>query len=281
MHGLQTLSRDRRCRIAESHSSCAGRVTDGGRSYPVHCEITCLQCSGIYRITNVDRERGRLAKDNTTSCRNCARDDQTAASRELEAADAGAPIERGGTGRIILVGVPEGAVIDWINSQVTVISPTIHRATLAAYAGEERRFTLSQSIRGIARQASGIAYSGHDCGARHAEANRQVAVVIHCRAAHPAPRCVWLISTLLKFRYRSVGDIAQFEPAHSGNAVGADGVITHHRFMVAKVAIREPKHQTVTDSIHKVTVRFGHTSASRRTKFCETCGRNSREQRER
>src|ERR1043166_7850358 len=102
--------------------------------------------------------------------------------------------------------------------------------------------------------------------------------MIHSRAAHPAPGRVGLISTLLELCHGPVSDIAQLEPTYSGNTVRVDGVIANHRFVIAKVAIGEPKHQPVTDCVKRIAVRFGDARSCRGTEFCEPGRRNSGEQ---
>ena len=64
-------------------------------------------------------------------------------TRELERADARTPGETGRR-RVILRGVPEGAVVHRINSHIAIITPTAVRARLAAGAGEHRNFSLRQ-----------------------------------------------------------------------------------------------------------------------------------------
>src|ERR1700757_1388235 len=91
--------------------------------------------------------------------------------------------------------------------------------------------------------------------------------MIHRCAAHPTPRAVRLIRALLEKSRRPSRDIVELEPSHSRNAVGTDRVISNHCFMVAKVAIREPKHQPVTEGVQSRAIRLGHAGARAATEF--------------
>lgn len=76
---------------------------------------------------------------------------------EFEIADARAPVE---TARrvVVLLGVPEGAVINRIHRHVAVIAPTVNGVDLGTRAVEEMSFTLSELFSGsvASRPASRI-----------------------------------------------------------------------------------------------------------------------------
>ena len=74
---------------------------------------------------------------------------------KLEVADACTPV-KAGRGRVVLVRVIEGAVVDWINGHIAVIAPAIAgTGSLAARSSHENSFTLAQSIDGIGHQPAG------------------------------------------------------------------------------------------------------------------------------
>ena len=67
---------------------------------------------------------------------------------------------------IVFLGVPEGAVVHWINGQCAVIAPPVELADLAARSIEESGFALGQSIYGIGHQPAGVTDLGINRGAR-------------------------------------------------------------------------------------------------------------------
>src|SRR4029077_20961357 len=115
----------------------------------------------------------------------------------LEAADARSPVEGAG-GRVILLRVPESAVVDRVDGQVAVVAPASARTSLAASARQQSRFALRQRARRIASQPSGVPDLGMDGGARSRESKSKVSLVVHGGAAHPAPGRVGLIRALLR-----------------------------------------------------------------------------------
>jgi hypothetical protein len=82
--------------------------------------------------------------------------------------------------QVILVGVPEGTVIGWIEIRGTVVAPTRGGICLNESARLHRGFTLEQSAGGIAGQTPCIAHAGKDHRARNTETHRQIALMIHC-----------------------------------------------------------------------------------------------------
>ena len=152
---------------------------------------------------------------------------RTATPGELERADTRAPVEAGSR-RIVFVRVPEGAVVTWIYSYITVIAPATAGPRLTAGAREKSRFSLRQRTEWIGHQASCVSYLWRDCTARGAVANGDISLLVHRRAAHPAPGRIRLVGTLLELRYRAARHAAQFKPANAGDAVRADAVIPDH-----------------------------------------------------
>src|SRR4030095_15957225 len=77
------------------------------------------------------------------------------ALREPEVANACSPVEAG-SGVIILVRMKEGAVVHWIHSHVTIISPAAGSAGLAAGAVKKMLFTR-QRVQWIGCQSACVA----------------------------------------------------------------------------------------------------------------------------
>lgn len=149
------------------------------------------------------------------------------ATRELERTNARPPV-KAGCRRVVLLRVPEGAVIDRVNSDVTVITPAAVGASLASGSGEQGSFALGQNSGWISRQAARITNLRIDCSARRAIANRDVSLLVHRRAAHPSPRRIRLISTLLKVRDWTIRHVSEFEPADAGDCARANGEVADY-----------------------------------------------------
>src|SRR4026207_2343079 len=80
-----------------------------------------------------------------------------ATTRKLERADTCSP-RKTGRSRVILSGVPECAIVHWIDRHVTVIAPTIVGAGLTAGSRKHSDFSLRQGIYWIGHQSAGVAY---------------------------------------------------------------------------------------------------------------------------
>jgi len=136
-------------------------------------------------------------------------------------------------------------------------------------------FSLGQSVYGIGREPAGVADLGVDRGAGGAKANGQVARSIHRRTAHPAPGRIRLVGALLKDRWRG-RHAAQLEPADTCHAARAHGIVAHGRFVaVGELAIGQPEHQTVANSVQLVGSRaaqLGDTGSGAGTESGEARG---------
>src|SRR5260370_265354 len=64
-----------------------------------------------------------------------------AAVRECEGAHARLPARGAGEG-VVLLRVPEGAVVSWVDRHHAVVAPAVEARGLRAGAGNERRFAL-------------------------------------------------------------------------------------------------------------------------------------------
>ena len=76
--------------------------------------------------------------------RRVQREARRAALGELEVADARAPVELA-VRRVVLVRVPERAVVDRVDGQRAVVAPAVAGTGLAAGAVEEVRFALRRA----------------------------------------------------------------------------------------------------------------------------------------
>ena len=85
------------------------------------------------------------------------------AVRELEAPDPGLPVERA-RARVVLVRVPERAVVAGVDREVRVVAPATERVGLAAGAGEEGGLALRQRVQRVARQPPRVADLRVDAG---------------------------------------------------------------------------------------------------------------------
>src|SRR5439155_19462822 len=93
----------------------------------------------------------------------------------------------------VLLRVPEGAVIQRVDCQIAVVSPTSQRARLAAGAGKECRFTLSQDIERVGKEPPGVTdLRVHRC-ARSTVAESKISLLVHGRTTHPKPGPVRLV----------------------------------------------------------------------------------------
>ncbi len=146
---------------------------------------------------------------------------------QLETANPRAPVIRAGRG-VILVRIPERGVINWIDSQGTVIAPAVATAALAPSPGDDRSLSQSHGIQRIGRQSPGIAQLRMNRRTRSAVTQTDVSLAIHRDASHPAPGRVWLVSAFLVNRHRPGGHIAQLKPADTGNAIGTHCEVADH-----------------------------------------------------
>ena len=75
---------------------------------------------------------------------------------------------------------------------------------------------------------------------------------VHRRTAHPTPGRVGLVGAFLEDRNRTRGNVAELKPANAGDAARVDREVADQRFVVAKVAISESKHEPVADAVEFV-----------------------------
>ena len=97
--------------------------------------------------------------------------------------------------RVVLVHVPEGAVVDWVDRHVGVVAPARVGRRLDAGAVDDRSFAKRHLSERIAGEAARVADAGEDGRAVHdAVAESHVALLVHRDASHPAmdavARCI-------------------------------------------------------------------------------------------
>ena len=98
-------------------------------------------------IGPVDGER---ASDRTGSNR-----DLDGRRSEFKTGNPRAPVKGAGC-RVVSWCVPEGGVINWVDSQRAIIAPAITRAGLTAGAGNNSGFTLGRVLSGSVARATGV-----------------------------------------------------------------------------------------------------------------------------
>src|SRR4051794_27543176 len=118
------------------------------------------------------------------------------AVREAEVPDARVPRERRRR-RVVLLRVPEGALVARVDADVAVVAPAVAGGRLTAGARKKRGLTLRELVRRVAREPSRVADLRIDRRRRGAEADRQVTGSVHRGAPHPAPGAVRLVGALL------------------------------------------------------------------------------------
>src|SRR2546430_17646688 len=86
--------------------------------------------------------------------------------------------------------------------------------------------------------------------------------MIHRRTAHPTPNRISRRKGALLEDRRSRVEIAHFIPTHANARVSQNAVVHHQRFVIAEIAIRQPKHQTVANHIESVRAAFLRNTGS-------------------
>src|SRR4029077_826188 len=182
------------------------------------------------------------------------------AVRELEVPDPGPPVERA-VRRVVLVRVPEGAVVGGVDGHIRVVAPAAVRVRLAAGTREQGRLALGERVRRIAGQPPRIADLRVDAGRRSTEADGDVAERVHRGAAHPAPGGVGLVGALLDEAGRAGGGVVDLVPANASGAVRVHGYVADERFVaVGEAPVRIPEHAPVAEGVQRVAdTGLGHT----------------------
>src|SRR6266851_5265528 len=166
------------------------------------------------------------------------------AVRELEAGDAGLPTRY--TGKlasycVVLIHVPERAVVRGIDIHRRVVAPSRVGGCLHARAVDDRRFAERHLSRCIASEPPGVANSREDIHPiDDTVAESHVALLVLGDTAHPAMDPVTgRVGTLLKERVGGPGS-PDLVPAHSGHAwCCLDGLVSDERLVSLEVPIGE------------------------------------------
>ena len=172
------------------------------------------------------------------------------ATGNLKRRDSRAPVE-GAVSLEVLTGVPEGAVVDGVNTHVRVVTPAAKVGQLRTGARDDSGFG-TESPGWIARQARRISQAGFDAAAGNGVAHRHIALLVHRRAAHPAEFGIWTVRRLLKYA-GCRAHISNLVPPRSCAArarlfcgVEHYRVVNDHVFNATNIAIREAEHEPVS-----------------------------------
>src|SRR5215469_5113667 len=175
-----------------------------------------------------------LLSDNSIELSRASLGCLSVARGESERSHAGAPVKAAGC-NVIFLGVPEGAVVLWIDGHAAVITPALETVDLDAGAvrQEERRL---HGARRISRCPSNYGNARIDAVAGDAEAERNISNAIHRDAAHPVIQARINYGAFLEDKRRRVW-ISDFIPTYSRKRAPFDAVGRHQRLVVAEVAV--------------------------------------------
>src|SRR6266853_2458200 len=180
---------------AETH----GSRESAGRSYRGRVSGACALSSRLRR-----------------RCRGYCIVGRICAVGKFEVADARAPVEAS-RGFQVFGGVPHGAIVRRIHTEVAVIAPAGKASVLRSCAVCNGQFT-GESSQWISRGATGEPDSGVNAAAGNAVSDRHVAYVVHGGAAHPSETGVRSKRSLLENRGRGAGGPDLIPPdTHAGS----------------------------------------------------------------
>src|SRR5439155_25071683 len=168
------------------------------------------------------------------------------ASRELKGSDARPPVE-GTVRRDVFVGVPEGAVVDWIDRHRAVVAPATQAAGLGAGPGDDRSLALRHRPRRVAGQAACVANLWVQRAAADAVAESDISRCVLGDAAHPSIVGVRRVRALLEDAEAVAASGPQLVPPDADRAPGYHAAVDHERFVVSEVAVRE----SITEAVAK------------------------------
>jgi len=100
---------------------------------------------------------------------------------------------------VVLVDIPECAIIHGVNIERGVVAPTGVGCALHTRAVDDRALAQSHLSQWVAAQAASVAYAWEDsCPVDNAIAERDIALFVLCDASHPAMHSVaWVQGPLL------------------------------------------------------------------------------------
>ena len=176
------------------------------------------------------------------------------AAREAERADARRPApEHDRVRREVLAREPEGAVVRRVDAQLAVVAPPPFRLRLRALARVQHLLGLRHPAERIPGRAAGVPQRRIVVCAGGAEADRDVALLVHRHAGHPARlrarhrvvRCVCALLVDDGVRRRA----PDLVPADPFDGIRLHRVVQDERLVVAEVPIGEPEHEAVAERV--------------------------------
>ncbi len=172
------------------------------------------------------------------------------AARKPERTDARLEVETGGRG-VVLLRVPERAVVDRVDGHRAVVAPPAVAVHLAAGAGEPDVLGAHEPER-VAGEPARDADRGVHGRARLRVSEGHVAVSVHRDRTHPSEAVVRGVGPLLVDRRRGAR-AADLVPA-DGRAAGlrANGVVDDERLVVAEVAIGQAVHDALLQRLEQL-----------------------------
>src|ERR1019366_6511609 len=149
----------------------------------------------------------------------------TQANGKDERPDASTPVE-GSVGFLVLVGVPEGAIVGRVKLDAAVIAPTVQAVVLGTGAFHDAVFRLEHA-RSIAGKAAGEANRGVDAAAGRAVADGNIGIPIVRDASHPTICAIGSIGSLL-IEGNVAGWVIKLIPSESYlTSAGTDCMVGH------------------------------------------------------
>lgn len=174
------------------------------------------------------------------------------AFRETEGSDLRLPAALR-TGQVVLVCVPEGAIIHWVHGHAAERAPVFVRAILRSSSGDHVDFRLHYTGM-VSNRVSGVTDAGEHRRAGYVVSDGDIAKLVFCDAAEPAPSHVGSNGARLE-NDRSQRS-AVFIPADSRMSCCAgasrDGVSHHNRLVGAEVAVGDATVQTISPALQQV-----------------------------
>jgi hypothetical protein len=160
---------------------------------------------------------------------------------EFEGTNSRGPIETAHS-CVILVRVPKGAVITWINRHGTVVSPPMVGLELSTTAIDHHQWTEHHPGR-ISWSATSYVDARKQVLAGRAEAQRHVPDLIHGDTAKPVIR-IWISNSSLLINEWG-RRVAQFVPAHCTQSATFHSMVYYERLVISEITVSQSKHYTI------------------------------------
>ena len=238
-HQVHCACSGRNHRIRGEALAVTGRNAAGGEGYRIGVPLD---------LPDVNVESGVVGYADILGFRRGGngevRVEATTAGRDAEDANARVPHEGVFRHVVVLIGVPEGALVYRINRHGAIVTPAAIRSRVHARAFHNRGFRLHGSQR-VAIFVDGVANGGFgDSGIGDAVAEGDVTGAIHGNTAHPTVGVVRPVGAFLVERPGVAAFLAQLEPADGGlvSPIGVNGDVANHGLIGAEVAILQAHH---------------------------------------